>query len=187
MKTEDRLSGTVIAAFNHMCEQRISKGQNGFSLVEVLIVMGIIAVIAIVVSPFFGGFMDNRALKTATRDLTGDIFELRERAINENRWYRITFSVGGNSYTLAQCNNANTGGTCSGGYTTFATKSPAAFRSGVRLSGVSFGTTLQLSPRGLAVPVNAGIVTLRNNMTVPSVATITINATGRPRVDWNLN
>jgi prepilin-type N-terminal cleavage/methylation domain-containing protein len=185
MNPESSPSGTDFALLKCMSNQKIPKKQNGFSLVEVLIVMGIIAIVAVVSSPFLGGFMDNRALKSATRDLTGDIFELRERAINENRWYQITLSVGANSYSMSQCNNVNTGGTCTGGYTQFAVKSPTAFRTGVRLTNVSFGTTLQLSPRGLVNPVNGGTIRIINDSA--SSATITINATGRPRVDWNLN
>ncbi len=161
--------------------RKISEGQRGFSLIEVLIAMAIVAIMAAVAIPFFGGFIDNRNLKSAARDIAGDIFEYRERAIAENRIYQITFNQAGNSYTVRQC--TDTALPCAG--TDFPAKSPGAFGSGITIvAGVNFngGSVLQLLPRGIAMPVTGGNLSVRNSRT--STATISVGLTGRTNVDW---
>jgi len=125
------------------------------------------------------GFIDNRNLKTAARNIAGDIYDLRDRASSENRWYQITFNQGGN-YTIAQCSAI--GSPCGGYNAPITTKSPAAFGSGISITSANL--VLQIQPSGIVSPAAGGVVRLTNNRT--STATITINLTGRTSVTWAL-
>jgi len=153
-------------------------------LIEALIVMAIIAIVATIALPFYGGFIANRDLKSAARDIAGDMFELKARASAEDRLYQISFNVGTNNYVIRQC--TDTALPCAG--IDLATKSPSGFGSGVAISALNLpgGNVIQVQPRGVINPTaNAnGTITLINSRA--STATITISLTGRSNVDWIL-
>jgi len=161
----------------------INKEQQGFSLIEMLIVIAIIAIVAIVAIPFFGSFVDNRNLKSAARNIAGDIYEYKARASAEDTWYQISYTQATNSYTIAQCNN--TGSPC-GGYNTLSTKFTTAFGNDIVINNVNFnGASLfQIQPRGLINPTTGGNVQLRNSR--GSIVTINVNLMGRTNVVWAL-
>lgn len=79
------------------------KGQRGFSLVEVIVVIGTIMVVGAVAIPAFQSYTANMNLRNAAREIQGDFFICKERAISENRRYRIRFDVAANEFTLQQC------------------------------------------------------------------------------------
>lgn len=161
-----------------------SINQNGFSLIEMLMVVAIMAIVAAIAIPFFGGFLANRDLKSAARDIVGDVYELRQRAISENTWYQITFNQGANNYVIRQCNANDTAFPCNGN--DIATKLPSAFRSDISISAVNIngGAILQMQSGGIVSPTTGGSVQLINGR--GSVATVTIKLTGRTYVDWAL-
>jgi len=140
-----------------------------------VIVIAIAAIMSVIAIPFFGGFVANRNLKSAARDLAGDIFATRERSLAEDRLYQITFA--GSTYNILQCNDNTTN--CAAGYSVIGTKSPVSFDNGITITAVPAGNTIQFQPRGT---VTAGNVTLKNSRN--SVASITISLTGRTSVDW---
>lgn len=152
----------------------------GFSLVEVIMAIAIIGIICAIAIPFFGGFIDNRDLRNAARDLAGDVFEYKERAMAENRPYQIVYNAATSSYRINQCNGVNDS-LCAAGYSTIATKVPAQFRKGISMTQATIGT-LQFQPRGTATP--NGAITLSNDR--GSTATITISSTGRTYVQYAL-
>jgi prepilin-type N-terminal cleavage/methylation domain-containing protein len=156
-----------------------SKNQRGFSLIEMLIVIAMIAVVAAVVIPHSVGYVANRDLKSAARNIAGDIYDLKQRAMSEDRWYQVTFNNGGN-YTIEQCNTI--GGTSCGGYTVISTKSPTAFGSDISITSANL--VLQMQPRGIVSPASGGTVQIKNGRN--STATITISLTGRTNVTWTL-
>ena len=76
--------------------------QKGFTLIELIIVMGIMGILATIAVPTFQNYIRNQNLKTAARGITSDFFATREKALSENVRYRITFDQAGNSYTIAR-------------------------------------------------------------------------------------
>lgn len=155
-------------------------GQKGFSLVEVLITIAIIIIVAAIAIPMLQGYAINRNLRSAAREIVGDFFIYKERAISENRRYRINFNVAANNYIIEQCNTA--GSSCAA-YTVIQTKSPTAFGNDIRIINAAFGanSTINFQTRGTT---EAGNVVLTNSR--GSTATIITNITGRAGVQFNL-
>ncbi len=155
------------------------KEQKGFSLVELMIVVAILAILGAIAVPSFQRYAINSDLKSAARDIQGDFFICKERAIAENIEHSITFNVNANSYTK----------NCGAG--DVATKTPASFRGDIRLvssindpcypsAGLSFNVgTASFRTRGTINPTT-GTMLLTNSL--ESTATITYNATGRTHV-----
>jgi prepilin-type N-terminal cleavage/methylation domain-containing protein len=171
---------------NMMDNNNRSGSQRGFSLIEMLMVIAIIAIMCAVALPFFGGFIDNRNLKSAARGVAGDMFETRERAISEDRVYQITFDIPSSSYKIYQCTQINDQ-TCAAGFpnVAFASRSLSEFGSGLQLTSTTFAAnTVQFQARGTINNGALGVITLINKRN--SVATVKTTATGRTFADWAL-
>lgn len=146
------------------------KEQKGFSLVELMIVVAILAILGAIAVPSFQRYAIDSDLKSAARDIQGDFFLYKERAIAENRQYAIAFNVGANNYTIND--------------TPSITKTPSSFRSDISLTGTTGGSpigTYEIQPRGTVAPGTISLINSRN-----STATITINITGKTYVQFNM-
>jgi prepilin-type N-terminal cleavage/methylation domain-containing protein len=152
------------------------KRQSGFSLIELMIAMAILAVISTIAVFSWNRYVTNTNLRTAARELEADFFLIKERAVSERVQYRITLNVGANSYTIEQ-------GTATGSpFSVMQTKSPATFSSGISLLDTNFGSgQITFQPRG-TLATGTGNVRLKNSRN--SIATITINITGRTYVQF---
>ncbi|MCX8030340.1 MAG: GspH/FimT family protein [Thermodesulfovibrionales bacterium] len=145
------------------------KNQKGISLVEVMIVIAIIAILAGIAVPSFQRHAINADLKGAARELAGDFFYCRERAISDNQQYTITINTGANSYTV-NCPP---------------TESKTRVISDQRRGNIRFSSTTvtQYDFRTRGTVTNGTIVFIND---LGSTATIRINITGRTNVEFNL-
>jgi prepilin-type N-terminal cleavage/methylation domain-containing protein len=75
---------------------------NGFSLIELIIVIAIISIGATIAVPQFRSYQYNTNLKEAARDIASDISLYRQRAVSENVQYRIIFNQTANDYIVAK-------------------------------------------------------------------------------------
>lgn len=151
-----------------------------------MIVIAIIGVILTVAAPNFNAYRQNTNLKEAARDISSDISLYRQRAVTENRGYKITFSAAANTYTIQQ--ETVTNGVRTGNYVALITQTVGAGNANIVISGTpspSFSggvPTVTFSPRGTS---GAGSLTLQHTKRL-STATITTNLMGRVRVDYVL-
>jgi prepilin-type N-terminal cleavage/methylation domain-containing protein len=148
------------------------KSRKGFTLVELMIVIALLAIIAAIGGVSLHAYTLNRNLKSAAREIVSDFFVYRSRAVSEGKTYRIAFDVNGSSYTIQP------------GTSTPVTKSPSAFGSDIRIINANFGAghTVNFLPRGTVSPF--GNIKLENSR--QSDATIKVNITGRTYVKFNL-
>ena len=161
--------------------KRNSKAR-GFTILELVVTVALLAIVLLIAIPNFHRITVNSNLKTAARDLVADFNALRERALAENREYRLSFN--GNQYTLEACTDATTPcaawGPPPAGVAT--PKSPASIASDITLTS-HFGGPVIFLTRGT---VNqAGNVVLTNGRV--STATITCNISGRTSVSFTWN
>jgi type II secretion system protein H len=149
------------------------KTQKGFSLIELVIVIGLIGILSAVTAYSWLGYRDNANLKAAAREVMSDIASSKQRAVSEGIQYRLTFTANTNNYTISAAP-----------FATAQTKSLTDFGPGLSVSATNFtaGQVIFL-PRG-TLSSNTGTITLTNNRN--STATITINITGRAHVQFTI-
>ena len=151
----------------------------GYTLMELLITMAIIAIVALMAVPSFQRIAINSNLKTAARDMAADFALYKERSIAESRMYRIVLNTGGGTYDIQQC--GATGSVCAG-YNSIQVKNLIQYANDITFdSGATTVTTYFFQTRGT---VTNGTIVLRNGRN--SAGTLTINITGRTNVQFNL-
>jgi len=153
--------------------------QEGFTLLELMITIGILGILATISIYAWQGYRDNTNLRTAARDIATDIAATRGRAVSEGVQYRMTFNPSGNNYVIEQ-------GTAAGSpFVTMQTKTPTTFGpgSGLSIQSANFSGTTRIIflTRGTLSP---GTVILNNSK--GSQATITVNFAGRTHVRFTM-
>lgn len=143
----------------------------GFTLIEVIIVIGIIAVIATFSYPNFKKWLPNYRLKAAARELYSKMQLVRMKAVKENKSRAIVFDVNNNRYYL--CSKPGTGGLWSalkpGDDGIIQTIDLTAYKSGVSY-GHGNATTNATKNGGPFPPDN---VSFTNGSSDPNVAVFT--------------
>ena len=76
------------------------QAERGFTLVEMLIVMAIMALILAVVPPLFSGSLSSATLKAAARDVAAGLRSARSEAITLNKEVRFRLDLEAHSFTI---------------------------------------------------------------------------------------
>jgi len=148
--------------------------QKGYTIVEICIVIALMTIISTFAIPAWQNYSTNINLRTAAREVMADIFNTRQRAIEENlNSYRLTFNVANNNYNLSRTDTGDT----------LWTKSLTSFGKGISIQNVNFnnGSTVSFQRRGT---VTMGTLVLTN--LIGSTATITVQITARTYVQYNM-
>lgn len=164
----------------------------GFTLIELMIVLGLLAIVSAIGYPLLQRTVINGNLRSAARDLIGDFNNQKQRAMSGDaaatgsRVHRLSLSLGTNSYTLQRC--TGTAIPCTG-WEDLQTKTLNSFGNGIVFDpGNTKPTTFDFQPRGMVTFLNnetEGTIVLRNNR--GSTATIIANLSGRTFVDFNMH
>ncbi len=94
-------------------EKKEFRGRNlssrAFTTLELLIILGILAVLIGIGYPFFARYQGNGHLRSATRGLVADFAEQKQRAMVGDtavmgvRIHRLALNLGADQYTLQRC------------------------------------------------------------------------------------
>ena len=141
----------------------------GYTLIELVITISIMAIVAAVAVPFFQSYAINANLKSAARDIAADIQNHKQMAVSQTAPVSMVFSVDENSYTVWQG----------------PPKSPAYFGNGISITSASFmpGGTATLTFQSRGTSWNGTIILVNSR---GSTATITTNITGRAYVQFSM-
>jgi prepilin-type N-terminal cleavage/methylation domain-containing protein len=132
---------------------------NGFSSIELIVVMGIMGIVAAIALPKWNNWLPTYALNNSTRQVQSELHNIKMRAAAENVGFQLAYVQGANTYTIQRDSKA------------LVTK-PIAEGTTITKDG-----TISFSPRGTA---SANRVRLRNMAGVCKQNLV--GATGRIRV-----
>ena len=82
--------------------ERRKTGYTGFSLIELLLVLGLIGVFAFLGMPAFKPFLEYSAVKNDAWRIVSDLRAYRQMAIIEHKNYRFVFNTTTENYTIEQ-------------------------------------------------------------------------------------
>ena len=77
------------------------RNQSGFTVHELLITMGIIAILAAIAIPNYFAWLPKQRLKNAAADLRSNMQHARLRAVKENESCTVSFNTAADTYTVA--------------------------------------------------------------------------------------
>ena len=132
------------------------KKENGFTLIELAIVVAIIGILSSIAIPAYNAWLPKYRLKNAVMDLRANMNSTKLEAIKNNRDWAIVFDTANNSYHICSDDGANNiWDGPSGDDTVKSTIDLSQYGSGVRYTSV-LGGPLVFGNRGLtnAVAVN---------------------------------
>ncbi len=86
----------------------LRKRQSGFTLMEMMIVVAVLAIMAAIAIPNFMSLLPGMRLNGAARQVMGDLMAARMNAVKENNRFRVFFnSPGTNQYQILDDDNNN--------------------------------------------------------------------------------
>jgi type IV fimbrial biogenesis protein FimT len=146
----------------------------GFTLIEVMIIVGIIGLVSLIAIPNMIGWRGERQLDGAARNFMADMQLAKLKAIREAEDVCVNINVAGDSYQMIV--DSNNDCTFDPGETQFRNVSMPA---GIIISGTTFGSAnTKFNSRGM--PDKAGRATFRN--TAGTISQVFMNRVGRLRI-----
>ncbi len=123
--------------------QRIPVDRSGFTVMEIMIALGIMAIMAAFVAPDLLGWLPNMRLKSAARDLYANMQKARGLAVRDNADRAIYFDTANDRYFLCTDKGADDDWTTIADNTVLATVTLASYG-----SGVAYGHNVNATPVG---------------------------------------
>lgn len=148
-------------------------GVLGFSLVEVVMVLAIVAILALIAAPRYARALTQYRAEAAARRIVGDLELARAAARSSSSSRQVAFNTSTDRYELVGVTATQAAG--SGAYVVRLAEEPY----GVDLLTASFGGSATLEFNGYGLPVAGGSITLRVG---DRVRTITVSAAGQVTV-----
>jgi len=147
--------------------------KDGFSLLELMIVLAIMAIVSTIAAPNFMNYLAERRLNGAARQVMSDLMSARQKAVGQGHEFKVFFNGDKHSYTILD--DANNNGTANTGEATEGRDLYPDYYD------VTFTATANpvFNPRGTA---NGTTVTLTSSRTEVSKC-VKVASTGRVKID----
>lgn len=88
--------------------QMLRKKQSGFTLIEMMIVIAVLAIVAAIAIPNFMSLLPGMRLNGAARQVMGDLMAARMKAVKQNNRFRVFFNnPETNQYQILDDDNNN--------------------------------------------------------------------------------
>lgn len=160
------------------------KNNAGFTLTELMVAVGIVAVLAAVGAPAIMSYLQNKGVGDASDQIYGDLYRVKHRAIKTRTNATINFNPAGNTYQIVMTDPAT------GAVTTYPQVNLASFRGGVQLSadpasGAVSMNQLAFSFRGTCPAGSSGAIYLTNSANTTRYRVRTTLAGGISQHRWN--
>jgi len=84
----------------------IRTNQKGITLVELLVVIGMIGVLGVISYPVFSRFMKPYDFRAAAREVMTTAMQARSNAVRDNASWQVVFNSGGNTFSLVDPDGA---------------------------------------------------------------------------------
>jgi prepilin-type N-terminal cleavage/methylation domain-containing protein len=165
----------------------LSRKNKGLTLIEILVVIGIMGIMMAIATPPFLQWRSNLVYRQTAREMTLLLREARNRAISRNLQYMVVFQPNNSLYRMDIGNRANN----SSVYTPIAGQTTTTPPNVIIRSG-PLGTTMtdvfvQFNPNGTAIlrdPAVAGLandgnISVNDRDTAAQRYLVTVMATGR--------
>jgi prepilin-type N-terminal cleavage/methylation domain-containing protein len=83
--------------------------RRGFTLLEILVVLAMIAILVSLAAPGMSGMMDSYRVSTASRQLITDLQFAKTKAVTENTSYRVAYDTANARYRVEKSDGTNNG------------------------------------------------------------------------------
>jgi prepilin-type N-terminal cleavage/methylation domain-containing protein len=133
--------------------------KNGFSLVELLAALGIMAIALALALPNWRSLVPSYALNSATRQIQSELHSLKMRAAAENMGFELEYLQGASEYTIQR------------------NSKPVQTKPLTEGTSIIKAGTIAFSPRGTAGPNRVRLRSVNG-----ACRQVVVNATGRIRI-----
>ena len=131
---------------------------SGFTLMELMIVIAIIAIMAGIAIPNFLGWLPEKRLAAGAQDILQGLQKSRSKAIMTNRRVVVDFDTAANSFTAFVDENAD--GALDAGELTIADRTMPA---GINLTTNLVGAVTAVTFDNQGIPTTSGTMTVQNS------------------------